>query len=98
MLSSFPTSWGSDSHNRWISLRGPGHHGGKLVEVQRHQLRHTQHSLRHRFAKDHIDLYGLNPAELMKIGGWDSMQVVYERYYGLSEGILDAVRGKTQAR
>ena len=25
VLSSFPTSWGSDSHNRWISSRGPGH-------------------------------------------------------------------------
>lgn len=70
---------------------------GRLVVVERHQLRHTQHSLRHRFAKDHIDLYGLNPAELMYIGGWESMQVVYERYYGLSRGILDAVRAKTRA-
>ena len=25
VLSSFPTSWGSDSHNGWISSRGPGH-------------------------------------------------------------------------
>jgi len=24
VLSSFPTSWGSDSHNRWISSGGPG--------------------------------------------------------------------------
>jgi translin len=24
VLSSFPTSWGSDSHNWWISSRGPG--------------------------------------------------------------------------
>lgn len=70
---------------------------GPLVVVECHQLRHTQHSLRHRFAKDHIDVYGLNPAELMFIGGWESMQVVYERYYGLSRGTLDAVRAKTEA-
>lgn len=25
VLSSFPTSWGSDSHNGWISSRGPGY-------------------------------------------------------------------------
>lgn len=26
MVSSFPTWWGSDTHSRWTSSRGPGHH------------------------------------------------------------------------
>jgi hypothetical protein len=50
---------------------------------------HTMHSLRHRFARDRIDLWEYTPAELQIVGGWQSAQVVWERYYGFSEDLLD---------
>jgi integrase len=72
--------------------------GGKSVTIERHQMRHTQHSLRHRFARDQIDLYRLMPEELLTIGGWESMEVVWARYYGRSKDALDRVRAKTASR
>jgi len=56
VLSSFPTSWGSDSHNRWISSGGPGHPGinglyrrpEPRISLARHlPLRHRAKTLAH---------------------------------------------------
>ncbi len=71
---------------------------GKLVVVARHAMKHTQHSLRHRFARDCIDLLKLTPEELLTIGGWESAQVLWARYYGSSRDVLDRVAAKVAAR
>jgi integrase len=60
----------------------------------RYQWRHTMHSLRHRFAHDAIEKWGLSPAELTAIGGWDSIAIVFERYYGQDRELLDRVTSK----
>lgn len=60
----------------------------------RKQWVHTMHSLRHRFARDRIDLAGYSVAELQLVGGWDSAQVVWERYYGLSTDLLETATKK----
>jgi hypothetical protein len=49
---------------------------------------HTAHSLRHRFARDRIDTYDHEISELQAVGGWQSAQVVWERYYGQSSDLL----------
>lgn len=55
---------------------------------RRKLLRHPFHTLRHRFARDRIDLMGYRVSDLQVIGGWDSAQVVWERYYGSSSDAL----------
>ncbi|QBX56784.1 hypothetical protein EXE58_15870 [Nocardioides seonyuensis] len=39
------------------------------------------HSLRHRFARVAIDLYGADPGVLMALGGWENELTVLHRYY-----------------
>jgi integrase len=41
----------------------------------------TWHSLRHRFARVAIDLYGADPGMLMALGGWENEATVLNRYY-----------------
>lgn len=60
-------------------------------------LRHTFHTLRHRFARDRIDLMGHSVSDLQAIGGWDSAQVVWERYYGRSSDALKVCDEKLAA-
>jgi integrase len=60
-------------------------------------LRHTFHTLRHRFARDRIDEAGYTPADLQEIGGWDSAQVVWERYYGRSKDAIKVCDEKLAA-
>jgi hypothetical protein len=39
------------------------------------------HSLRHRFARVAIDVYGADPGVLMALGGWEKELTVLHRYY-----------------
>lgn len=39
------------------------------------------HSLRHRFARVAIDVYGADPGVLMALGGWENELTVAQRYY-----------------
>lgn len=64
------------------------------IEVNRQQWKLTWHSLRHRFALTAKDSWGLSEAELCKIGGWASPQVVFERYYRSSEEHQESAREK----
>jgi integrase len=52
VLSSYPACWTSDSHNRWTTIRGPGHRTfDRLVartglpRIRFHDVRHTHASL-----------------------------------------------------
>ncbi len=51
----------------------------------------------YRFAHDGIELWHFTPAELTAVGGWESIAVVFERYYGRSADLLDKVYEKTSA-
>ena len=64
--------------------------GPKVVEVT--QMHHTWHTLRHRFARDMIDYFGMKPGALMAIGGWESFDVVDKRYYKTGVEHLDMAR------
>jgi integrase len=61
----------------------------------RFQWKHTMHSLRHRMARDAIDIWKFTPAELTAVGGWESMGVVWEMYYGQSKDLLKSALKKT---
>jgi integrase len=63
----------------------------------RYQWRHTMHSLRHRFAHDAIEQWSFTPAELTAVGGWESIAVVFARYYGQSADLLEQVYRKTSS-
>lgn len=41
----------------------------------------TWHSLRHRFARNAVDIYKLEKRELMQAGGWENIATVENRYY-----------------
>lgn len=64
----------------------------------RRQWIFTMHSLRHRFATDCLELWKMNPAELTEVGGWESIMVVFTRYYGRSADLLEKVFEKTSHR
>lgn len=49
--------------------------------IRRRRFTHTWHSLRHRFARTCVDVLDMGSGELMAVGGWESEQVVRNRYY-----------------
>lgn len=51
----------------------------KMVQVT--QMYQPWHSLRHRFARDMVDWAQMGEGELMSVGGWESIEVVSQRYY-----------------
>jgi hypothetical protein len=48
------------------------------------------HSLRHRFARDRIDVFHHTVAQLRAVGGWENNDIVWGRYYGQSGDELEA--------
>lgn len=66
---------------------------GATKDVRVTQMQHPWHSLRHRFARDMIDWLRLTPAQLMAIGGWDSLEVLSSRYYRSGSEHWDAATG-----
>ncbi len=53
------------------------------------------HDLRHRFAHDGIELWGLKPNILTTVGRWANIGVVFIRCYGRSKDLLETVFEKT---
>lgn len=95
----WPTSYSTDRFTPAAIEAGWERQTWKVEEGRkpRHQWVHTHHSLRHRFAHDAIEIWKLTPAQLTYVGGWESIAVVFERYYGWSGDILDEVLRKMTA-
>ncbi len=61
--------------SRWVEIHADGTVRDRL------QMIHPWHSLRHRFARTAIDVWDMQPGELMAQGGWENVETVYNRYY-----------------
>jgi hypothetical protein len=73
--------WPLQSWTERRAVWSPGERRYHDVELQRTTAVLTWHSLRHRFARVAIDLYGCGPGELMALGGWEDEATVSRRYY-----------------